>query len=310
MDEDVTGEDVTGKDAAAADLPVREDRVDVAGDGDATASLELFIASEQSTPEVATAGAPTICAAHPAEAYTAESAHLLSRLAGTPVVCVNSRGLGGSSGELGSMASMARDLDRVRRHLGLERWCLWGISGGGWLAQLYARHFRDATRGMILESACACYRQRAADPDCLMSPANPAWRTALEDQGIHAEPPKTGPVPEGSTWRTVEGVGHVLVSGEAALLVLPEGMPATPLVQRAHRRFLDFDARPWLAELDVPTLTLGSTEDPVAPFAYVRSLHAGLPSSTLLTLEGASHVPTLQGVKRARQAVREFVAGL
>ncbi len=153
------------------DRPVHQKLIDIGG-----ATLEVFDAE-------APRSAGVVCAAHPAEAYTAETANLLRRVTGTRVVSVNSRGLGNSSGEPGSLESMSLDLDQLRHELDVDGWTFWGISGGGWLAQLYARDFPTSTQGMILESACACYRQRVADPDCIMSPNHASWRAVLSEQG-------------------------------------------------------------------------------------------------------------------------------
>ncbi len=90
-------------------------------------------------------------------------------------------------------------------------------------------------------------------------------------------------------------------------MVLPQGLPASESLKRAHQAFLAFDSRSWLPSLDVPVLTLGGTDDPVVPLIHVRALHERLQRSTLVAIEGGGHVPTLQGAKRAREAIRNFL---
>jgi pimeloyl-ACP methyl ester carboxylesterase len=290
-----------------ADSPVRQHLVHVDG-----VVLEIYDAE-------APAGGPVVCAAHPADAYVSETARLLRRLSGARVVCVNARGLGNSSpGNPDSIESMVTDIDRVRTWLGLESWVFWGVSGGGWLAQSYARAFPGATRGLVLESSCACLRERVSDPGCIMSPRHPAWRTALAERGLlQLEPSPSGAgvrtnlhVGETSTgnWVAIAGVGNVLLDSEQlATLVLPEGLPASERLRRVQVTFLEFDSRAWLSALRTPALVLAGTEDPVAPLSHSRALHLRLQQSSFVAIEGAGHNPAVQGLSAAVEPLRRFL---
>ena len=124
-------------------------------------------------------GLPTICAAHPAEDFTADTAALIHQITGRQVVCVNVRG-----GQ--ELAAMADELEVVRRQLGLDPWVFWGMSGGGWIGQQYASRHPQGLTAPILESVCACFRVRLADAACLLSPFHPSWRPALSERGLIA----------------------------------------------------------------------------------------------------------------------------
>ena len=49
------------------------------------------------------------------------------------------------------------------------------------------------------------------------------------------------------------------------------------------------DRRPLLKELDVPTLVVHGTEDPILPYAHGVALAETIPGAAFLTLEGAGH---------------------
>ncbi|MCB0993061.1 MAG: alpha/beta fold hydrolase, partial [Acidimicrobiales bacterium] len=57
--------------------------------------------------------------------------------------------------------SAARDLEALRKALGVDRWDVWGQSYGTRMAQTYAREFGDGVRSMVLDGAYSI----ADDPD-------------------------------------------------------------------------------------------------------------------------------------------------
>jgi len=65
----------------------------------------------------------------------------------------------------------------------------------------------------------------------------------------------------------------------------------------------DFDARPWLAELRLPTLIIAGRDDTITPLARSEELHAGIPGSRLVVIDDAGH--TVPGERPA-----EFNAAL
>jgi pimeloyl-ACP methyl ester carboxylesterase len=261
----------------------------VAVDG---AELEVFEAGS---------GARVVGAAHPATAYGPETAALLAELGGARVVCVNPRGVGGSSGGPASLERMVDDVEAVRRRLGLPPWVFWGLSGGGWLAQLHARRHPDAVAGIIVESACLCFRERLADPACALSPAFPAWGAALAAAGL-LDAGGGGEL----EWVTVAGVGEVLRRrGGGAVLVSPA--PIDDGMKRAMPVLLGFDARPWIREVRAPALVIAGGADPVVPPHRVRAVHEGIPGSSFVLVEGGGHVPSSERRQEAVAAIRDFL---
>ena len=269
--------------------------------------------------EVSVAPAPraareqwTIGAAHPAEAFGGETAALLRRAAGTAVVCVNPRGLGRSAPAAGppALEAMADDVEAARARLGLPPWVFWGMSGGGWLGLLAARRHPRSLAGVILESTCACFRERLADPACLLSPFHPAWQAALAARGLlSARSHDEVGDPAATQWIDVPGAGAVFRRrGGPALLVSP--VPLAPEMLRAMPALWAFDARPWLAEIRVPALVVAGTADPVLPTSRARALADGIAGAELVAIEGAGHVPISQAHPAAAEAVRRFLARL
>jgi len=253
-----------------------------------------------------------LCASHPAGVLGADAVRLLEQTAGAGALCVNPRGIGGSSavGERPSaytLDDMVDDIEAVRRHLGLPPWVFWGMSGGGWLGQVYARRFPDALVGLILESVCPCFRLRLADPSCVLSPFHAAWRPALDGLGL-IDPDSHGTVgdPYATEWIDVDGVGSVFRrSGGPALLVSP--MPLTAEMRRNMPLLWTHDARRWLPAIRTPTLVLCGSTDPVAPPSWSAALHEVIPGSELVTIGGAGHVPTAQRHPQAAEAVGRFL---
>ena len=75
------------------------------------------------------------------------------------VVTMDQRGSGRSWPHAGDDAAALRanttaclvdDIERLRRHLGLESWTVYGSSWGSTLAQAYAHAHRERVRGLIL----------------------------------------------------------------------------------------------------------------------------------------------------------------
>lgn len=65
----------------------------------------------------------------------------------------------------------------------------------------------------------------------------------------------------------------------------------------------DADLRGSLAEIDVPTLLVGGSEDIATPPEAMESLHRSIPGSRLTIIEGAAHLSNIDQPERFNQAV-------
>lgn len=210
-----------------------------------------------------------VCAAHPTSAFGAETAALVAEVTGARAVCVvPRRGV--------ALEAMVDDLEAERLRTSAGRWVFWGMSGGGWLAQIYAHRHPEALRGIIVESACVSFRRRLADPTCALSPFYPAWRELLAARGLVDEGSHERAAPaDDAEWIEVGGVGHV--------------------------------SRPWIGELRLPALVIAGSADPVVPVARVREVHEAISGSRWVVIDGGGHVPTTEKRPEAVAAIRGFL---
>ena len=254
-------------------------------------------------------GSPVICAAHPAGVYAGPTAALLAEIGGTPAVVVNPRGLGGSAPAPDgyNLEAMVDDIEAARRGLGLGPWAFWGMSGGGWLGQIYAGKYPHAISHLILESTCWSFRDRLADPACALSPFFPAYRAALRARGWLA-PDSHADVddPAATEWTELDGLGSVFRRrGGPALLVSP--MPLDPEMRAGMPLLWTVDTRAWLSRIRTSALVIASSADPVVLPGRVHALHRALPGSRFLEVAGGGHVPSLERRPEVTQAIRNFL---
>jgi 3-oxoadipate enol-lactonase len=258
------------------------------------AELDIFTAGDPA--------APLVVAAHPADRFDEDTARLLAEAGGAHVVCVNPRAPA-------PLAQMVDDVELARRALALGRWTFWGLSGGGWLAQLAALRHPDAVAGIIVESACACFRARLADPACPLSPRFPAWRPHLEAAGLLDETVHDDPAPGDTEWADLAGVGALWRRRNGpALLVSPAPLPAA--MRDAMPELWTVDTRAALPSLRTPALVLAGGADPIVPVAHVRAVAGAIPGARFVLVDGAGHVPTAERRPEAAAAARGFLARL
>ncbi|MGZ3460431.1 MAG: alpha/beta fold hydrolase [Archangium sp.] len=235
-------------------------------------------------------------------------------MTGARVLCMNPRGVGGSSPARAGDDTLERiveDLEAVRRAFGIRRWGFWGLSGGSTVGLLYASRHPSVLSGMILSSAGLCFRQTVGDSACVLSPFHPPWRERLAAAGLLGDEAEEQDVPvdAGATvWEKVDGVGWVFRRRNGpALLVFPE--EPSPQYRRMMPAFWAFDPRGWLGSVRVPALVMCGTRDPLVPLAQAWALHEALPGSEFLALEGAGHAPLTERTMEATEAVRRFLVG-
>jgi pimeloyl-ACP methyl ester carboxylesterase len=81
-------------------------------------------------------------------------------------------------------------------------------------------------------------------------------------------------------------------------------MIAVKVAQGMH----DFDAGPWLHEVDVPTLVVVGSRDTFSPPALGEQLLAAVPTSELVTVAGGTHAALIEHPVEIHDAVADFVA--
>ena len=248
-------------------------------------------------------GVRTVATLHPTESMH-EALPLLAEVTEARIVCVNPRGIGRSSAHRdvrdATVDGMAADLDQVRQALGFRRWVIWGMSGGGVVAMASARWHPEGIEALVLDSADPCFASTLADPACVLSPLHPSWAGRVPDAD---DPEAAGPL----DWTAVPDVGWVLRRGGGPALLISQREPSVQM-RAVMPSLLAFDARPWLAELDVPALVLAGSADQVVPVAHLRALHEAIHGASLAVIDGAGHVPITDRPDDVTDLVRRFLA--
>ena len=75
-------------------------------------------------------------------------------------------------------------------------------------------------------------------------------------------------------------------------------------------RAAEHDARPWLADIHVPTLILAGDSDSFTPPKLSQAMHASLPDSRLVILPGASHAGPLEFPEELGEHLGDFLEEL
>jgi pimeloyl-ACP methyl ester carboxylesterase len=240
-----------------------------------------------------------VCAPHPSALFPRETTDLLSSIAAMPVVAV------GPPNGATSLEQIVAAMEHKRCSLGVERWVIWGMSGGSFLGQLYAHMYPIATAGLILASSGPYFRTTVEDPDCILSPRNPAWSSKLSAAGLLDGEYETGP----TAWEIVVGVGWVFRRASAAALVVSPEEPSVEL-QAIMPALWTYDARPWLGTISAPTLVMCGTADPVVPLRHAETLAALIPNARFVAIDGAGHIPLTDHRVEVESEIRNFLQSL
>src|SRR4030095_9374231 len=143
-----------------------------------------------------------VCAPHPSALFSRETTDLLSSIATVPVLAV------GPPKGATSLEEIVDGMEEKRRSLDVERWIIWGMSGGSFLGQLYAHMYPTAVTGLILASSGPYFRTTVEDPACILSPRNRTWSSKLSAAGLLDGEYETG----STAWAVVGDVGWVFRS--------------------------------------------------------------------------------------------------
>ena len=210
-----------------------------------------------------------VCAPHPSALFSRETTDLLSSIAAVPVFAV------GPPQSATSLEQIVVAMEEKRCSLGVERWAIWGMSGGSFLAQLYARMYPTAVTGLILASSGPYFRTTVEDPDCILSPRNPAWSSKLSAAGLLDGEYETGP----TAWEIVTDVGWVFRRASGAALVVSPEEPSAEL-----QAIMAISMNRFSSMLN-PNILLAraSSAEPCRPTCVAENLSTICNASSLLT---------------------------
>jgi proline iminopeptidase len=234
--------------------------------------------------------------------------------------------------EANTTQHLIADIERIREHLGIERWLVVGGSWGSTLALAYAQAFPERVTGLVLRAIFLGTAQEArfafvdgpklfrpdlyADfisllPEAERDDALGAYvrRLADPDPNVHS--------PAARTWNAYERALSKLAPGQTRLVTetSSEGrLPPTPFVE-AHYIRHDFFLKPeqllrGASKLNgIPGVMVQGRYDLLCPPKSAYALHEAWPGSRLQIIENAGHCMSEPGVAAAMaNAVRELTS--
>ena len=196
------------------------------------------------------------------------------------------------------------DLEELRRVWGLEQLTLAGYSWGGLLALLYAVEFPDRVARLALVSPAPAWREARLEFERRFAERNLApqlqrQRAALRESGLRERDPS-------------EYSKRLFELSVAAYFHDPgRARDLTPFrvtgrtQQEVWGSLADYDLRPALAGLTIPTQVLHGTSDPI-PIETARTL-ADLLKAEFHALPNCGHVPYVEAFEQFVGSMDEFL---
>jgi class 3 adenylate cyclase/alpha-beta hydrolase superfamily lysophospholipase len=220
-------------------------------------------------------------------------------------IVVDRRGVGCSDrfhpGEASTLEEGVEDLRLVARDAQSSRAAVFGVQEGGFYALLAAATHPERFTRLILFGATHTY-QRTAET---------AWQWSdedFEDTEAAFSGPGLSEVAAGYIRTSLPSYAgdQVAVRRMAMLLALTES-PSSGIAET--RKLRKVNLRDLLPTIDVPTLVLHRTEDPVEPLESGRYLAEHIPGATLVELPGRDTLPWVGESEAVLEEIRRFLVG-
>jgi len=215
-----------------------------------------------------------------------------------------------------TMAHEVRDLEAVRRHFGLDQFCLLGWSYLGAVAALYASAYSQAVMRLLLVGPMHPRRHRYSDEDparfeARVDPAGRQRLAAMRQAGLETREPA-------AFCRAYYQVTMPRQMGRPGALSRMRSDPCvyenewaaniTRTWQYLAQARGAWDWRPEIARVQAATLVMQGAEDS-QPLAAAREWAATLPNARLLVLPEVGHYPWLEDPHAFFSAAEQFLSG-
>lgn len=231
------------------------------------------------------------------------------------VVVISTRGSGGSSRPVDESAmgtaTMADDIEHLRRHLGLGAIDLFGHSNGGAIAIGFAGKYPDACRKLILadsqlvglsarEATSAIVAERAGDPRFTKAVAALAGMGpfVFEDQAITDVLISTLPLyffdPE-NAGKAIDTFDLPIDSWATRTHMTADGLP-------------DARQEDLLEKIRAQTLVLVGKDDFQTPVEISKHIAAGIRGAVLNVIGECGHMPWFERPETFYSAITDFLA--
>jgi proline-specific peptidase len=235
------------------------------------------------------------------------------------LVLLDPRGTGGSDpardpGQY-AIADYASDVEELREHLGLEQLLLFGHSHGGVVAVEYAASHPDRVERLILASTLPRHgpeqeatMQRAVEA----REAEPWYADAVdalqtELQGEFADGRELMELTRRMMPFYYADYGEREQRHVASLAGDSLCVDATRLWEQ--ELWEQFDLRPLLPSLAMPTLVITGEQDFITGPACAAELSEGIPAPETVVLPGSGHMIFVEAPEEFREAVLGFLLG-
>ena len=239
--------------------------------------------------------APVVCLNHCFASGLGYWDFHLAAFAGIRVLRYDMRGHGGSDTPPGpyTLNMLAADVAGLQDALSITKVHFCGVSLGGQIAQTFALNYPDRVSSLILVNTTCEYSEEQVK----------IWRNrslqAIEG-GISAvhQPLMERWFTKSALDLEVPGCKYM---DKAISKFSPEAFAA------ASSAMCDLNTTGRLAEIEVPTLVIGSQDDPGAPREITEMMARLIPKAKLSWLEPARHLSSLEHPDKFNELVRSFL---
>ena len=224
------------------------------------------------------------------------------------LVYVDHRGTGRSAEvplETCTIEKIADDIEELRRYLGIKTWIVMGSSFGGMWALTYAVQYPNTLSHLILIDTAPSYDFRKEAEEHAQKYGTPEQKTVYKKvfEG------KVSTKEEYLKWSEImlplyfrkydSKIGR-------AMLSRMRGSPK--LSQYMWKNVMpNYDIRPRLKEITIPTLILAGKYDWVTPVSQSKILASNIPNSKLVTFENSGHHPFIEEQQLFIKTVLDFL---
>ena len=219
---------------------------------------------------------------------------------GNRVVAPDLRGMGETkaTGEISTMADMARDVAALMDRVEIDRAVICGLSMGGYVAFEFAKLFPTRLNGLVLAGTRAP-ADNEQERQARLQQVEQMLANGMS--GIaEASPPKL------LAPRTLAEKPEVVARlHEMILQSDPQGAAAAQRGMAARRDYSDD-----LASMNVPTLVMVGCDDPIRPVADAEFMHDRIRHSRLEIIEDAAHMTNMEQPEVFNAALLNFLHDL
>src|SRR5579863_2574417 len=228
------------------------------------------------------------------------------------IIVHDQRGAGRST-PLGSLvdnstAHLVADIERLRRHLRVERWIVFGGSWGSTLALAYAEAHPQAVKALVLRGIFLC---RGSEIDWFLYGIRTVypepWRAFagfLPDPAVHLPAARAWSVYEGACSTLLPSPDTVAAFGEDRMALGLSRIEAHYFRANVFRREDDL-----IAHIDrvqnVPAIIVQGRYDMVCPVISADELHRAWPDAQYVVVPDAGHSAMEPGIRAELVAATE-----